>query len=108
VSEKTSENAAIDVVYVVLPFQCRIWATSSSRFLEKSGLQPEEGIAKDRLRHNLNDLRFTNFTKSNLRQPNPQETTKQSTVEVGLNGAGLSCPGSSVVADKDEHLRPAD
>jgi hypothetical protein len=60
VSEKTSENAAIDVVYVVLPFQCRIWATSSSRFLEKSGLQPEEGIAKDRLRYNLNDLRFTN------------------------------------------------
>ena len=29
----------------------------------------------------------------------PQETTKQDTHEVGAEGAGLSCPGTSVVAD---------
>ena len=32
----------------------------------------------------------------------PQETTKQDTHEVGADGAGLSCPGSSVVADERE------
>ena len=32
----------------------------------------------------------------------PQETTKQDTREVGADGAGLSCPGSSVVADETE------
>ena len=29
---------------------------------------------------------------------NPQETTKQDAPEVGADGGGLSCPGSSVVA----------
>jgi len=29
----------------------------------------------------------------------PQETIKQDTPEVGADGAGLSCPGSSVVAE---------
>ena len=32
----------------------------------------------------------------------PQETTKQGTADLGPDGAGLSCPGSSVVADADE------
>jgi hypothetical protein len=31
----------------------------------------------------------------------PQETTKQDTPDVGTDGAGLSCPGSSVVADEE-------
>ena len=35
-------------------------------------------------------------TSDNL---NPPETTKQDAPEVGADGAGLSCPGSSVVAD---------
>ena len=30
----------------------------------------------------------------------PQETTKQGTLDMGPDGAGLSCPGSSVVADE--------
>ena len=37
------------------------------------------------------------------KQPNPtrnhQETTNKDTLEVRPDGAGLSCPGSSVVAD---------
>jgi len=31
----------------------------------------------------------------------PQETTNQADLEVGEDGAGLYCPGSSVVAEKD-------
>lgn len=31
----------------------------------------------------------------------PQETTKQDAPEVGPDGVGLSCPGSSVVADRE-------
>jgi hypothetical protein len=31
----------------------------------------------------------------------PQETTKKDPPEVGADGSGLSCPGSSVVADED-------
>ena len=31
-----------------------------------------------------------------------EETTNQVASEVGADGAGLSCPGSSVVADGDE------
>lgn len=31
-----------------------------------------------------------------------EETTNQVASEVGADGAGLSCPGSSVVADEDE------
>ena len=38
-----------------------------------------------------------NPTSGNL---TPQETTKQATLEVGPEGAGLSCPGISVVADE--------
>ena len=30
----------------------------------------------------------------------PQETTKEEAPEVGTDGAGLSCPGSSVVAEE--------
>lgn len=37
-------------------------------------------------------------TSDNL---NPQETTKQDALEMALDGAELSCPGSSVVADED-------
>ena len=29
----------------------------------------------------------------------PKETTRQDALEMGPDGAGLSCPGSSVVAD---------
>ena len=32
----------------------------------------------------------------------PQETTKQGTADLGPDGAGLSCPSSSVVADAYE------
>ncbi len=32
----------------------------------------------------------------------PQETTKRDTLEVGVEGAGLSCPGISVVANADD------
>jgi hypothetical protein len=35
-------------------------------------------------------------TSDNL---NPQETTNQSAPDMGIDGAKLSCPGSSVVAD---------
>jgi hypothetical protein len=31
----------------------------------------------------------------------PQETTTQDALDMGADGAGLSCPGSSVVADSD-------
>ena len=41
----------------------------------------------------------SNATADNL---TPQETTKQAASDVGLDGAGLSCPGSSVVAEEDE------
>jgi hypothetical protein len=34
-----------------------------------------------------------------------QETTNQADLEVGTDGAGLSCPGSSVVADEDDGAR---
>jgi len=37
-------------------------------------------------------------TSGNL---NPQETTKEDTPDMGLDGAKLYCPGSSVVADED-------
>jgi len=37
-----------------------------------------------------------NPTSDNL---NPQETTKSDTPDTGLDGAKLSCPGSSVVAE---------
>ena len=43
-----------------------------------------------------------NPTSDNLTQ---QETTKRDTLEVGVDGAGLSCPGSSVVADEDAEIR---
>jgi hypothetical protein len=32
----------------------------------------------------------------------PQETTKQDTQEMCAGGAGLSCPGNSVVANADD------
>ena len=32
----------------------------------------------------------------------PQETTIQEVDEMGLDGGGLSCPGSSVVAEEGE------
>jgi hypothetical protein len=32
----------------------------------------------------------------------PQETTKQDALEMGPDGAGSSCPGSSVVATEEE------
>jgi hypothetical protein len=31
----------------------------------------------------------------------PQQTTTEDIADKGLDGAGLSCPGSSVVADQD-------
>ena len=37
-----------------------------------------------------------NPTSDNL---TPQETTDVDTAQVGLDGAGLSCPGSSMVAE---------
>ena len=40
----------------------------------------------------------SNTTSDDL---NPQETTEQANREVGEDGAGLSCPGSSVVADSE-------
>ena len=33
---------------------------------------------------------------------NPQEATNQDVLDMGVDGADLSCPGSSVVADEDE------
>ena len=39
--------------------------------------------------------------KPTLDNLKPQETTKEADHDVGLDGAGLSCPGSSVVADGD-------
>jgi len=39
-----------------------------------------------------------NATSDNL---TPQETTTQDALDMGPDGAGLSCPGSSVVADAD-------
>ena len=53
-------------------------------------LEPASGIEPT-------DLRFTKSPQSNLRQPKP---TKKDGLEVGTEGAGLSCPGS-VVADGD-------
>ena len=41
-----------------------------------------------------------NPTSDNL---TPQETTNQDAPDMGPDGAGLSCPGSSVVADKPDH-----
>jgi len=38
-------------------------------------------------------------TSGNL---NPQETTSLDAPEIGTDGAGLSCPGSSVVADDND------
>jgi len=35
----------------------------------------------------------------------PQETTNQDAPDMGADGAGLSCPGSSVVADEDDESR---
>ena len=35
----------------------------------------------------------------------PQETTNQDAPDMGADGAGLSCPGSSVVADADGKCR---
>ena len=35
----------------------------------------------------------------------PQETTNQANLEVGADGAGLSCPGSRVEAEEDEENR---
>ena len=32
----------------------------------------------------------------------PQETTNQDAPDMGADGAGLSCPGSSVVANADD------
>ena len=37
-------------------------------------------------------------TSDNL---NPQETAKQDAPDMGLDGAELSCPGSSVVAEEE-------
>jgi hypothetical protein len=50
----------------------------------------------------VDDLRFTKFSESHLTQPNPQETTFEDTAEVGAEGAGLSCPGSSEVAESHQ------
>jgi len=36
----------------------------------------------------------------------PQETTNQNPPDMGPDGAGLSCPGSSVVADEDDDQPP--
>jgi hypothetical protein len=35
----------------------------------------------------------------------PQETTNHDTPDMGQEGASLSCPGSSVVADADDESR---
>jgi hypothetical protein len=35
----------------------------------------------------------------------PKETTNQVAPEIGTDKAGLSCPGSSVVADADDENR---
>ena len=35
----------------------------------------------------------------------PQETTKQGAADMGPDGADLSCPGNSVVADADDESR---
>ncbi len=43
-----------------------------------------------------------NPTSNNL---TPQETTNQDAPDMGADGAGLSCPGSSVVADADDESR---
>ena len=40
-----------------------------------------------------------NPTLDNL---NPQESTTQDGFDMGPDGDGLSCPGSSVVADEDD------
>ena len=40
---------------------------------------------------------------SNTTSDNPQQTTKLDTPDMGLDGAELSCPGSSVVADCEDN-----
>jgi hypothetical protein len=35
----------------------------------------------------------------------PQETTNEAASDVGADGAGFFCPGSSVVADADDESR---
>jgi hypothetical protein len=48
---------------------------------------------------------FENTTSDNL---TPQETTNQPAPDMGLDGARLSCPGSSVVADASSEDRSTD
>jgi hypothetical protein len=48
------------------------------------------------------DLRFTNFTNSNLRQPNPTKHHKRECSRSGYRWAELSYSGSSVAADNVE------
>jgi hypothetical protein len=56
-----------------------------------------------RLRSLTCDLRISDSpTSDNL---TPQETTNQDAPDMGADGAGLSCPGSSVVADEDDESR---
>ena len=43
-------------------------------------------------------VRITSSTNSD--NVSPQETTKQDAADIGADGAGLSCPGSKVVAEK--------
>jgi hypothetical protein len=56
------------------------------------------------------DPRFRNYPYHYSDNLTPQETTEQDSPDTGPDGAGLSCPGSSVVAeesvDRSSHLRP--
>jgi hypothetical protein len=51
-----------------------------------------------RLRNLTCDLRISDSPTSD--KQTPQETTNQDAPDMGADGAGLSCPGSSVVADE--------
>ena len=71
---------------------CKMNTPGTRRVSIQKGLSDE-----GELRHLTRVLRIPDSpTSDNLP---PQETTKQDTHEVGADGAGLSCPSSSEVAD---------
>jgi hypothetical protein len=64
------------------------------------GLKMEPAIRIERTTSGLRNS--DNATSDNLA---PQETTTQDAPDIGTDGAGLSCPGSSVVAEPDRKGR---
>ena len=101
-------NPALGAVYVV--FWCpqrdlRGFAKTPSPHGESPSegwWRPHEPITY-RIERMTCGLRISDSpTSDNL---TPQETTNQDAPDMGEDGAGLSCPGSSVVADADDESR---